>query len=117
MELVIDDERVNSVTQIVTVSFFKVANEDPEELSNDSSSRVQIPTAVAVVSIVTVAEDAPFAIVTNGSKKALFCRSSIVGVDGRVIVEVTSYTVIYSDFPFKIVVEVAIDDKRVNSYT
>ena len=34
-----------------------------------------VPTAAVVVYIVTVAEDAPFAMATNGSEEALFCLS------------------------------------------
>ena len=61
------------------------------------------------MAIVTIAEEAPFAIVTKGSTEALFCRSSIVGVVGRVIAEKTSWIVSISVFPFTIVMELDID--------
>ena len=72
-----DGERANSVTYIVIVSVFSVVSEDPTELLNDSSNSVYVLTAAVDVSIVTVAEDAPFAMVTNGTEKALIYLRSI----------------------------------------
>jgi len=55
--------------------------------------------------------------VTNGSGEALFCRSSMASVVGRVIVEIIFWTVSISVFPLRIVMVLAIDGDLVNSVT
>ena len=99
------------------VSVFSVVRADPTELSNDSSNSVYVLTAAVDVSIITIAEDAPFAMVTNGSEEALFCRNSIVCAVCRVIVGVAFSTVSYAEFPLRITIELAIDWERLYSYT
>lgn len=76
----------------MTVSVLSVADVEPKELSYDSSTRSYIPAVTSAVLIVTVAEFAPFVIVTN-ARASLLCLSAIVSVVVGVIEGVTSSTV------------------------
>ena len=67
IELCAGMERTNSVTMMETVSVFSVAYGALAELSYESKVKVYYPIVTLDVSIVTVAEDLPFAIVTNFS--------------------------------------------------
>ena len=65
--------------------------------------------------IVTIAEDTMLTIVTNAS--ALLCRRLIGGGIGKVIVGETWFIESISDFPLRIVIELTIDEERVNLVT
>ena len=64
------------------------------------------------MSIEIFAEDAPFLMVANASEAPLFCRSSIVGVIGKLIVDTTSSTAKDAELPYRITKEFEIDVER-----
>ena len=84
----------------MTASDFSVVSEDPAELSYDSRTRVQVPVETPVTSIATLAEVAPFVIVTNERLAPVFCLSAILAVVGRVIYEETLSTENVAWLPF-----------------
>ena len=94
------------------VSVFRVFCEDPVELSNDSSARVYVPSAAAVVSIETVAEDAPFAMLTNDSGETLFCLRLIYEPHRLLIAEDKSPTDIVFMFPLMSIIELSMATLR-----
>ena len=68
------------------------------------------------MSIETVAEVRPFMIFTNERGTLLYLRS-IVGAAGKLIVGATFSTKIESDFSFRIIMMLSINEDRTYSFT